>query len=647
MAHLTDAILGLPPLAVYAPVFTSRRGPSLILLGIFILLMATITASRWFIRHESQVRQGWQRYLARPRVARFHERHRRQIAFIGRRLSPNEILGLYLTIGAGVSLSLGWAFAAVTQDVATGDEIARWDAPIADFVSLHRSPELTVFMKAFTHLGGAPVIMGILLIGILVTIRKSGNSRAATFLTASVAGGYVLDTAFKFAVHRVRPGDALAQSLGYSFPSGHTVAAVVMFGGLAFALTRIFRTWRIRVWSWTGAFLISITVAISRVYLGVHHATDVIAGAVLGAMWLGASATSWMVWDRLGTSSELRKIRRRVASRIVRGALLAASLGIIVQVLLLSFPGIRSSASALRRLNPAFVILAVLLEIIANLALAQVYRSTITILGGQLGYREGLRTSMGMFTIGHILPGGGATAGLFAARRYRMQGVPAATATTTVILAGVLAMTTLSVIVAAGAIGSLFRGDLPAIYVWFIGSLLVGFVLASTLVVRAIRSDGLRDRIFATAQKVARRFNSKATLENARRSFDSVAGNIAAGPRRLFPIVGWSALNWVSDSAALYVLFLGFGHRIHIGVLLVGFGIANLASALPITPGGLGLAEAGMAGIYTAFGPTASVAVVTVLSYRLLSYWLPVIAGVPAYVLGSRESRRMNGERSE
>lgn len=71
---------------------------------------------------------------------------------------------------------------------------------------------------------------------------------------------------------------------------------------------------------------------------------------------------------------------------------------------------------------------------------------------------------------------------------------------------------------------------------------------------------------------------------------------------------------------------------------MIGFGLQHVAVLIPISPGGLGLVEAGMAGTFTALGVSGSVAVTAVLGYRIFSYWLPLLAGVPQYLRGPRLS---------
>jgi uncharacterized protein (TIRG00374 family) len=99
--------------------------------------------------------------------------------------------------------------------------------------------------------------------------------------------------------------------------------------------------------------------------------------------------------------------------------------------------------------------------------------------------------------------------------------------------------------------------------------------------------------------------------------------------RRLLPLLGWAATSWIVDAAALWLMFLGFGITLHPAVLLVGYGLANLINALPeLTPGWLGVLESALAAAYAALGVPAGFAVMAVLSYRLVSYWLPVVAGL-------------------
>ena len=331
------------------------------------------------------------------------------------------------------------------------------------------------------------------------------------------------------------------------------------------------------------------------------------------------------------------KAAPRLRARILRGAVLALSLGIVVHVLLLEGPGIARAGSVLRHLHPAYIVAALSLEITANATLAQLYRSTIAAAGRSVSYGRSLSISMGGFTVSRVLPGGAATAALFMTRGFYAAGVPSATAAGAVVVAGTLAMLVLGGIVSVGALGSLARGDLPAGYV--IGVAIVVAVVGGVclLGVGLLRNPegigNLYDRIDGFLRRIRIRLPASIRVFAHDMSSQLPAMNLLWKPAL------WSAVNWLTDIFALWLLFFALGFHIHLGVVVVGYGLANLLTALPITPGGLGLVEAGMAGTYTAFGVPGEIAVVAVLGYRLVSYWLPVIAGIPPYIRGVSKKR--------
>lgn len=321
----------------------------------------------------------------------------------------------------------------------------------------------------------------------------------------------------------------------------------------------------------------------------------------------------------------------RVARKGVKWALFALTLTIGLHVMLVALPGIQHSAAALRSANLWLVGPAVVAEIAANAALAQVYRRSLAALGEDITYRHALRISMGMFTVGRVLPGGGAAAAVWGARRFTDHGVEAATATVAVVLAGTLGMATLGVIVFAGSAASLARGDVSPAYAAAIAVVLVVLASMCGAAWKAIRSAAFREHLFQLVNRVLHKVRIRLDVEAWREAADSMA-SVLTRKQHVGSIVCWSAANWLGDVLALWLLFLAFGYKMHVGVLLVGYGVANLLVAIPLTPGGLGVVEAGLAGTYAAFGVPGGVAVVAVLGYRLVSYWLPVLAGVPPYL---------------
>jgi hypothetical protein len=96
--------------------------------------------------------------------------------------------------------------------------------------------------------------------------------------------------------------------------------------------------------------------------------------------------------------------------------------------------------------------------------------------------------------------------------------------------------------------------------------------------------------------------------------------------------VGWAAVNWLLDAASLWVFLQAFGGDIAFDGLIVAFGIANVFSVVPITPGGLGIVESIYIPMLVGFGLTRRTATVGVLSYRVAQYWLPIVVGWLCYL---------------
>jgi uncharacterized protein (TIRG00374 family) len=316
--------------------------------------------------------------------------------------------------------------------------------------------------------------------------------------------------------------------------------------------------------------------------------------------------------------------------------------GIVVSLLALpvavwvAAPTLTEAEGALRRIAPGMLAAAMLVEVAALAALAQVYRAALRAVGPDIGYRRSLQTSMGAYTVSRVFPGGGAVGAVFAARRMTHFGATGPVATTAVLLAGTVAMTTLAVVVAGGGLLLWSTGAVSPV-----GALLIGSPVLTATVVAAIghalwRSPDRRALLRTNVTRVCDRLHiDTGAWQTAFHRLTHESG----GFRRLLPIAGWSAVNWLADAAALWLVFLGLGYQLEPGVLLAGYGAANLATALPVTPGGLGVVEAGTAGVFAALGVSPAAAVIAVIAYRVMAFWLPVAAGLGPYLQAVRGER--------
>lgn len=258
-----------------------------------LLLLAFTWLGRWSVRHESELKERWRRLQAQPRWQAWRQRLAPQIDWLQDRLSPTGYMGLRLSLGVAVMIGGAWLFGGVAEDVVHRDPLTRVDALLAQWLQDHAAAPLTAFMLAVSQAHDwAPVLVATLLLLGFFGWKRQREWMLVTLLT--VPGGMLLNWGLKLAFRRPRPSvNAYVQALqSYSFPSGHTVAATLFYGLVAVYLISIARSWTQRVTVVWLALACIVLVAFSRIYLGVHHLSDVLAAMGVGAFWLALCTTA-------------------------------------------------------------------------------------------------------------------------------------------------------------------------------------------------------------------------------------------------------------------------------------------------------------------------------------------------------------------
>lgn len=172
-------------------------------------------------------------------------------------------------------------FLALAEDVWERDPFP-WDVPLMVFLHNHSAPWLDSLMSFITQTGG---LLTIPVLGILLWfLWRQKQQELAIVLTFNLLGVVVLNALLKNLFARPRPSvfQPLATVHTYSFPSGHTIVAVALYGFLALILWQN-QLRKLAVLSGLWVFLI----ALSRIYLGVHYPSDVLGALLLGSAWLG------------------------------------------------------------------------------------------------------------------------------------------------------------------------------------------------------------------------------------------------------------------------------------------------------------------------------------------------------------------------
>jgi len=181
-----------------------------------------------------------------------------------------------------------------------------FDARAADVVHAVRGPLMTPLFYGITVLANTgPVVFVTATAVVVLAVRRRFASALLVF--AVVAGGEAISTTLKRTIARQRPPavDALiGLPADLSFPSGHALAAMLLYGVIAFLLARAAATRARRLAITSAAAVLVFMVGASRVYLGVHWPSDVVGGWVIGGAWLALCATVYVRLERRERTGE-------------------------------------------------------------------------------------------------------------------------------------------------------------------------------------------------------------------------------------------------------------------------------------------------------------------------------------------------------
>lgn len=181
-------------------------------------------------------------------------------------------------------------FSWLAREVFEG-EMASFDMHIRLAVHQYATPVLTLAMEAISDLG-SPVFLSCLFVVLVAIFLLRRWRYAALWLAISMAGALAMDVVLKHVFHRARPvAYFVPQPRTYSFPSGHALGSFCFYLVLAGLLTARLRDLTARILIWMVAALLVAAIGFSRIYLGVHWPTDVIAGYAAAAFWVAGLVT--------------------------------------------------------------------------------------------------------------------------------------------------------------------------------------------------------------------------------------------------------------------------------------------------------------------------------------------------------------------
>ena len=292
--------------------------------------------------------------------------------------------------------------------------------------------------------------------------------------------------------------------------------------------------------------------------------------------------------------------------------------------------GARQAVHVLLDVNLALVGLAVALEVAALLAYGRLTRAALP-QAARPSFTTIMRIDLATLAVGHVVPGGSAAGAALGYRLLTSAGVSGTDAGFALATAGLGSAVVLNVLLWLALIVSIpIRGFNPLyLTAALLGAGLLAFFAA--VIVGLTRGEN-------RAADWLCRFAGRTRLLDADR-VDAGVHQAASRLRELSadrPLLaragGWAAANWLLDAASLWIFLLAFGHRIGPDALLVAYGLANILAAVPVTPGGLGVMEAVLATLLVGFGTPRGIALLAVVAYRLVNFWLPIPVGAAAYL---------------
>ncbi|HEY6780287.1 MAG TPA: flippase-like domain-containing protein, partial [Thermoleophilaceae bacterium] len=315
--------------------------------------------------------------------------------------------------------------------------------------------------------------------------------------------------------------------------------------------------------------------------------------------------------------------------RLVRRALEVVALLAVLALVVILAPGLGEVRDRLSAARPAWLALAVALELLSCASYVLMFRP---IFCRRMTWRTTSRIAWSELGVGSIVPASGAAGlalGAWALVQGGMSGERVARRSVAFFLikssVNFVAVAVLGTLMAVGLLGpsqSLWLTALPAA----LSTLVIGVILLLPRIGEGGPAPPTAGRV-----KLWTLLARRSIVRGTRESVEIVG---SGDPRVIVGAIGY----WAWDNAVLWATFHAFGASVPISVVLMGYLIGQLGGLLPI-PGGVGGIDGGLIGTLIVFGAPAAATAAAVLAYRVILFWLPLIGGSIAFVSLRRQLR--------
>ena len=249
-------------------------------------------AGRSGLRYGEGVYDGLSGWVARRRsVAWLRQRQPKLAVFLAERFRANAFTGLPLTLIVVALVYLVLLAGGLVEELFEGNELLALDTQLFALIKPFRSDAVLAISGWITHFGDTTTIIAVALV-VTAMLWAHGPQRFILPFWIAVFGAQVTTWLGKYAIDRSRPDFAATVPNNPSFPSGHSASAVSTYLLLAYILVRDMKPGDRKVITVYWLAVVAGLIALSRIVLGVHYASDVAAGVLVGGFWVAVAVTA-------------------------------------------------------------------------------------------------------------------------------------------------------------------------------------------------------------------------------------------------------------------------------------------------------------------------------------------------------------------
>src|SRR5580700_302157 len=319
-----------------------------------------------------------------------------------------------------------------------------------------------------------------------------------------------------------------------------------------------------------------------------------------------------------------------VVKPLRRGIVIFALVLIIEYLVVPELVGASKDLHLLGQVNPAWLAAGAILEGLSLFCYGLLTRAVLPPGSHNPGLSRLFRIDLAAAAVAHVIPAGTVGSAGIGYRLFTAEGIKGNDAAVMMATKGLGSTVVLNVLLWLSLVVSIPLAGFHPIYVTVAVTGAVVLVAVAALGLGITRGARRASRILhAVGDKIPGLTGER--LERAVLDTAASLSALARDRRVLAWSLTWASLNWLLDAASLWCFVAAFGRLVNPVELFAAYGIANVAGALPVTPGGLGVVDSVTPLLLVSFGVTRSVATLGVLAWRLVNFWLPIPAGAIAY----------------